>query len=86
LLDDPTSPPKERYAVFQINVTKLIQPGTYSDPLSDILRDGARTLLAHAVEAEVAAVKAKHVDLKTEDGNQRIVRHRPGCRAPAMYP
>ena len=59
----------------QNNVTKPVQPGTISDLLTDILRDGARTLLAQAVEAEVAAFTAKHADLKTEDGHQRIVRH-----------
>ena len=59
----------------QNNVTKLVQPGTFSDLLTDILRDGARTLLAQAVEAEVAAFTAKHYDLRTEDGHQRIVRH-----------
>ena len=59
----------------QNNVTKLVQPGTFSDLLTDILRDGARTLLAQAVEAEVAAFTAKHADLKTQDGHQRIVRH-----------
>ena len=36
------------------NVTKLIQPGAFDDPLTDVLRNGARTLLAQAVEAEVA--------------------------------
>ncbi len=35
-------------------VTKLIQPGSFEDPLTQVLRDGARTLLAQAVEAEVA--------------------------------
>jgi len=57
------------------NVTKLIQPGTFDDPLTDVLRNGARSLLAQAVEAEVAAFLGKHADLKTEDGRQRIVRH-----------
>ncbi len=33
------------------NVTKLIQPGTFDDPLTEVLRNGARTLLAQAVEA-----------------------------------
>ncbi|MCP4386616.1 MAG: IS256 family transposase, partial [Hyphomicrobiales bacterium] len=55
----------------QNNVTKLVQPGIISDPLTDILRDGARTLLAQAVEAEVAAFMSKHADLQTEDGHQR---------------
>ena len=57
------------------NVFKLIQPGAFDDPLTEILRQGARTLLAQAVEAEVADFLARHTDLKTEDGLQRIVRH-----------
>ena len=57
------------------NVFKLIQPGVFDDQLTEILRQGARTLLAQAVEAEVADFLAKHADLKTEDGRQRVVRH-----------
>ena len=57
------------------NVTKLIQPGAFEDPLTDVLRNGARALLAQAVEAEVAEFLGKHADLKTGDGRQRIVRH-----------
>src|SRR5450432_968688 len=73
--DASTSPPKERYAVSNDNVTKLIQPGEFDDPLTEILRNGARALLAKAVEAEVADFLGKHADLKTQDGHQRIVRH-----------
>ena len=75
LLDDLTSPLKERYAVPNDNVTKLIQPGFFDDPLTEVLRSGARTLLAQAVEAEVAGFLSKHADLKIEDGRARIVRH-----------
>ena len=50
------------------NVVKLIQPGTLTDQLTEILRNGARALLTQAVEAEVAEFLAKHSDLKTEDG------------------
>jgi len=57
------------------NVFELVQPGAFEDQLTEILRQGARTLLAQAVEAEVANFLAKHIDLKTEDGRQRIVRH-----------
>jgi putative transposase len=57
------------------NVFKLIQPGAFDDQLTEILRQGARTLLAQAVEAEVADFLDKHADLKTEDGRQRVVRH-----------
>ena len=57
------------------NVTKLIQPGAFDDPLTEVLRNGARALLAQAVEAEVADFLARHADLKTEEGYQRVVRH-----------
>ena len=57
------------------NVIELAQPGAFADSLTDILRSGARALLTQAVEAEVAEFLAKHADLKTETGQQRVVRH-----------
>ena len=57
------------------SVIKLIQPGTFDDQLTEVLRNGARTLLTQAVEAEVSEFLAKHADLKTPDGHRRIVRH-----------
>ncbi len=59
----------------EANVFQLSQPGSFVDPLTEVLRQGARTLLAQAVEAEVAAVLASHADRLTEDGRQRLVRH-----------
>ncbi len=59
----------------EINVFKLSQPGTFSDPLTEVLRSGARALLAQAVEAEVATFLDGHADLLTEDGRRRVVRH-----------
>jgi putative transposase len=75
VLEASTSPLKERYAVSNDNVLKLIQPGAFDDQLTEILRQGARTLLAQAVEAEVADFLAEHAGLRTEDGRQRLVRH-----------
>src|SRR6266436_5729802 len=63
---------KERYAVSDSNVIKLAQPGAFTDTLTDILRRGARALLTQAVEAEVAEFLAKHADLKTGTGQQRV--------------
>ena len=57
------------------NIIQLIQPTNVDDQLTEILRTGARALLAQAVEAEVADFLGKHADLKTEDGHQRVVRH-----------
>ncbi len=57
-------------------VVQLRQPGTISeDPLTEILRLGARRLLAQAVEMEVAAFVEAHSDLADEAGHRRIVRH-----------
>ncbi|UTD27770.1 hypothetical protein [Bradyrhizobium sp. WD16] len=57
------------------NILKPIQPGNVDDQLTEILRNGARALLAQAVEAEVADFLGKHADLKTGDRRQRVVRH-----------
>ncbi len=57
-------------------IIQLRQPGSFSeDPLTDILRHGARELLAQAVEAEVSALLAAHSDLTDSAGRQRLVRH-----------
>jgi putative transposase len=61
--------------VTDTNVFQLSQPGTFTDPLTEVLRDGARALLAQAVEAEVAAFLTCHADKLTEAGRQRLVRH-----------
>ena len=57
------------------NVFQLSEPGTFSDPLTEVLRNGARALLAQAVEAEVAAFLGSHADKVTDSGRQRLVRH-----------
>src|SRR6267154_3824974 len=59
----------------ETNVFQLSQPGTFSDPLTEVLCAGARALLAQAVEAEVAALLSGHADKLTDDGRQRLVRH-----------
>lgn len=49
--------------------------GISPDPLTEILRNGARDLLARAVEAEVAELLAAHAHLTDDGGRQRLVRH-----------
>jgi putative transposase len=61
--------------VTETNVFQLSQPGTFSDPLTEVLRNGARALLAQAVEAELSALLGGHADKVTDDGRQRLVRH-----------
>ena len=59
----------------ETNVFQLSQPGSFIDPLTEVLRDGARALLAQAVEAEVASLLNRYADETTDDGRQRLVRH-----------
>jgi putative transposase len=59
----------------QDSVVRLSQPGEIVDPLTEVLRDGARRLLIQAVEAEVAVLLEAHADLRLEDGRRRVVRH-----------
>ena len=59
----------------ETNVFRLSQPGTFTDPLTEVLRNGARALLAQAVEAEVATLLNCHADKMTDDGRRRLVRH-----------
>lgn len=56
-------------------IVTLRQPGEFTDPLTEILRNGARQLLTQAVEVELAECLATNAHLATEDGRQRLVRH-----------
>ena len=56
-------------------IIELRQPGAIDDPLTRLVREGAREILARAVEAEVAEFLAMHSQLKLEDGRDRLVRH-----------
>jgi putative transposase len=59
-------------------VISLRQPDTIDDPLTDVLRSGARRLLAQAVEAEAEAFLATMEGARLPDGRERLVRHGHG--------
>jgi putative transposase len=59
-------------------VVPLRQPEVVDDPLTAVLRSGARRLLAEAVEAEAAAFLAAMKGLRLPDGRERLVRHGHG--------
>lgn len=61
-----------------ITVVPLRQPDAVNDPLTAVLRDGARRLLAQAVEAEAEAFLTSMQDARLADGRERIVRHGHG--------
>src|SRR6516162_2804502 len=60
------------------NIVALRQPDEIDDPVTDILRLGARQLLTQAIEVEVETFLATMKDLKLADGRARVVRHGHG--------
>ena len=56
-------------------VVALRKKGAINDALTEILRAGARRLIAQAVEAEFETFLVSTVDLVLPDGRQRVVRH-----------
>ena len=54
----------------------LSQPEkTATDPLTELLRDGARRLIAQAVEAELEQLLAQQADNRLSDGRKAVVRN-----------
>ena len=49
--------------------------GFSPDPTTDVLRQGARDLIAQAVEAELNAFLAAYSGQTDTDGRRRLVRH-----------
>ena len=60
------------------SIIRLRQPNAIDDPLTALLRSGARQLLEQAIEAEIVAFLASSEDLKLADGRDRLVRHGHG--------
>jgi putative transposase len=67
----------EEYPAMNESTTdiRIVPLPAGQDVLTEVLRDGARRLLAQAVEAEVAAWVADHAHLKDESGRQQVVRN-----------
>jgi putative transposase len=59
-------------------VVRFRQPEEIDDPLTAVLRSGARRLLAQAIEAEAEAFLALMADRQLDDGRARFVRHGRG--------
>jgi hypothetical protein len=83
--------------VSKDNIIKLIHPGNVEDQLTEILRHGARSLLAQAVEAEVLDFLGKQCRFedrgrpparrppRSPAGARGDDRHRPGRGPPTAY-
>ncbi len=59
-------------------VVSFPHPDEIDDPLTSVLREGARRLLTQAVEAEAEAFLSAMADERLADGRARVVRHGHG--------
>ena len=57
------------------NVVSLAAPASVSDPLTDLLRAGARRLIEAAVSAEFGEYLSAFEEQKLPDGRRRMVRN-----------
>jgi hypothetical protein len=63
----------------QDNVIDFKKPEPFiDDPITDILRSGARQLLAQALEVEISSFLFQYADLSDDQGRKRITRIRAG--------
>jgi hypothetical protein len=76
--------------VQEDNLVEYKNPGMalpVADALTAVLRQGARELLAQAIETEVSGFLASHRELKDADGKQRVARtaiYRSGPSKPGL--
>ena len=77
LQSTPTAHEAEGYPAMSESTTdiRIVPLPTGQDVLTEVLRDGARRMLAQAVEAEVTAWIDAHAHLKDEAGRRQVVRN-----------
>ena len=77
LQSTPMAHEAEEYPAMSESTTgiDIVPLPTAQDVLTEVLRDGARRMLAQAIEAEVAAWIDAHAHLKDDDGRRQVVRN-----------
>lgn len=69
-------PTIRRYAVNDSTINAVPTPDAhFSDPLTDLLRSGAKELIKQAVEAELTSMLSEYTDYTLPDGRQAVVRN-----------
>jgi len=67
---------KDTHTMTKDNLIALKNPVPFvDDPISEILRTGARKLLAQALETEIELFLSQYHELADSSGRQRIVRN-----------
>ena len=76
MLDDQTNTTQQGgYAMSKDTVIARNPEKGTRDDLTDLLREGAKRLIAEAVDAELSATLALFADYKDEAGHRHVVRN-----------
>ena len=66
----------QRDTLGRDNVIEFKRPAkSFNDPLTEIIRNGAREILKEALEVEIQSFVEQYQALKTDDGDHRITRN-----------
>jgi putative transposase len=67
---------KDTHTMTKDNVVDFKKPDPFvDDPLTDVLRTGARKLLTEALEAEIEGFLSQYRELRDHQARQRVVRN-----------
>jgi putative transposase len=67
---------KDTRTMTKHNVIELKKPETFvDDPITDVLRTGARKLLAEALEVEIEDYLSQYKDVRNDQNRRRVVRN-----------
>jgi hypothetical protein len=65
----------------QNNIIEIKKPEAFvEDPITEVLRTGAKKLLSEALEAEIESFLRQYKDLKDSKGRQRITGYLPSVK------
>ena len=58
------------------NVIEIKKPETFvDDPITEILRNGAKKLLVEALEAEIESFLSQYAEIRNDQGLMRVTRN-----------
>jgi hypothetical protein len=68
---------KDTHTMPKDNVIELKKPESFftDDPITEVLRTGAKKLLAEALEAEIDSFLSQYRELRDDQGRKRLVRN-----------
>jgi|GEM_PF-1724605 len=68
-------PTRENATMSKDNVVELRAPESINDPLTELLRQGAKQLIQRAIKADLGEYLAQYTELTDDQGRRAVVRN-----------